>query len=129
MMSQKSRSSSRSAISAITPFDGKCHNLQKNDTQFCANFYRFRDIQILFFYLHQLGIYSMECFSQFYHSTVTVKIYRCLSPIFALALTVSEIDKFYILTSRKQVKVTECNYRDYTFRWQMSKFTHVILHF
>ena len=40
----KSRSKSQSAIFSITPFDGKCQNLQMSPTHFCASSYIFRDI-------------------------------------------------------------------------------------
>ena len=43
----KSRSRSRSTLFRLTPFDGKCQNLQKTPTHFFASSDRFRDIQIL----------------------------------------------------------------------------------
>ena len=43
------RSRSRSGIFAITPFDGKCQNLQMSHTNFCASSNRLRDVKILKF--------------------------------------------------------------------------------
>ena len=43
-LSSKSRSRSRSAIFAITSFNGKCQNQQMSLTHFCASSYHFRYI-------------------------------------------------------------------------------------
>ena len=60
-------------FSQITPFDGKCQNLQMSLTHcFCASSYRLRDITILNF-LHPKKVKITEC-----------------SHIFALALTICE---------------------------------------
>ena len=47
ILSPESRSRSRSAIFAITPFDRKCQVLQMSLTNFCASSYRFRDLNSL----------------------------------------------------------------------------------
>ena len=76
-----SNSLQESKIFAIRLFDGKCQYLQKTShIHFCADSYRFNDINILIF------------------------------------------------TFRKQVKVTQHNFRKYTIRWQISKSTKVSLH-
>ena len=75
----------------MTPFDGKCQNLQMSPTQFCASFYRFSDIKIANFYLQKAGQDHRVPFSQLHHSTANDNIYRCIPQIFALALTSSKI--------------------------------------
>ena len=49
LLPPKNISRSRSAIFAITPFDGICQNLQMFPTHFYAISYRFRDIDIFNF--------------------------------------------------------------------------------
>ena len=128
----------QSIILAMTPFNGKCQNLQKintffalalrfsviilkkinlkkvghghrvqflqwhhsmanakiyqRHTHFCANFYHFRDIKFKNFDFQKIGQGHRVQFSQWHLSMENAKIYRCLSHIFALALTVSEIE-------------------------------------
>ena len=48
--------------------------------------------------------------------------------IFAPALTVSEILTFQICTFKKLVMLTECNFRNAAIRWQLSKYTNVIVY-
>ena len=45
------RSRSRSTTFALTPFDGKCQNVQKTHTYFCTSSIFFRDINFLNVYL------------------------------------------------------------------------------
>ena len=87
----KSRSRSRSAIFAITLFDGKCQNLRMLSENICASSYRFRDITF-FNLLPPKGISrSRSAFSQLHHSMANVKIYKSFAHIFAQCLTVSKI--------------------------------------
>ena len=51
----KSRSRSQSAILAMTPFHGKCENLQMSLLHFYARSYHFSDIKCLSFYLQKVG--------------------------------------------------------------------------
>ena len=69
--------------------DGKCKNLQMSHTHFRASSYPFRDI-ILIFYLKKVGQGHRVHFSQLQYSMANSKIYKCLTHIFALALTVSK---------------------------------------
>ena len=60
----KSRSRSRSILPAVTPFDGKCQNMQTNPTQICASSYRFRDKHFKFVSSkvgHGHGIQFSQC--------------------------------------------------------------------
>ena len=87
-VSSKSRSRSQSTIFALTLFDGKCQNLQKTSTHFCANCYHFRYIIFLFKKVDQ--DHGVQI-SHWYHSMANITIYKRLSHIFVLALTVSDI--------------------------------------
>ena len=72
----KSRSRSRSKIFTLTTFDGKCQNLQKTTTQFCASVYRFRNIKIKIFTIKKLVKVTTYNFSQLFNSMASVKIYK-----------------------------------------------------
>ena len=95
----KSNSRSNSAIYAITPFDGKYQNLQMSPTNFCASYYHFRYIYIYKFFIFDLQVVGQGHrvqFMQLQNSMANVKIYKYLSHIFVLALTIEEKYKFYI---------------------------------
>ena len=51
--------------------------------------------------LPKVGQSHVVQFSQLHHSIANVKIYKCLSHILALALTVSEISQLKMCTSKK----------------------------
>ena len=80
----------RSAIFPFKRFDGKCQNLQMSSTNFCANSHYFRYIKFFIFDLQKVGQDYGVKFLQFHRSMPNVKIYKCLSHIFALGLTVCE---------------------------------------
>ena len=78
LLPSKSRSKSRNAIFEITLFDGKCQILQMTPTHFCASSYRFRDKDLLNFYLEKVGQGYEAQFLQLHRSMANVKIYKCL---------------------------------------------------
>ena len=63
----KSRSRSQSIIVTMTMFNGKCQNLQKTPTHFCASYYCFRDLKYLNFVSLKHGKCHIE---QIYASTL-----------------------------------------------------------
>ena len=73
----KCMSRSRRTIFSVTPFDGKCQNIQINPKSFCANFHLFRDIKILKFYVQNIGQGHGVQFSQWRLPLANVKIYKC----------------------------------------------------
>ena len=75
----------------MTPFNGKCQNLQKTPTHFWASTYHFKDNNILNNWPRQVGQDHRVQFSQWHHSMENFKIYKTFWDIFTLALTVSEI--------------------------------------
>ena len=95
MLTSKKYVKNTNAIFAITPFDGKCQNLQMSPKYFWFSSYYFRDITISNFYLKKVDHGHRVQFSQLDHSKINVKIYKSLSHIFALAVTVTDIYIFY----------------------------------
>ena len=85
----ESRSMARSTIFAIIPFNGKCQNVHMSPTHFCTSSYRFRDVTILNFLPSKSSsrlrstIFAIIPFDD--------KTFKCLTHIFVLAFTVSEI--------------------------------------
>ena len=63
-------------------------------------------------------------FSQLHHLMANVKIYKCLRHYCASSYRFRDVT-IIILNTKKQVKVMECKFRNYTIRWQKSKSTHV----
>ena len=94
-------------------------------TYFCASSYRFRDIKILIFLPSQSSSSSWRVILSINLSMAYVKIYKCLPHILHMFLSFQRYKHFILFTFKKQVKVTECNFRNYTIRWQMSKSTDV----
>ena len=82
----KSRSRSRTAISTITPFNGKCQNLQISHTNLFASSYHFKEFFWNFLLSKSRSGHGVQ-FSQLHDSMANVKIYKY---IFALDLTVCE---------------------------------------
>ena len=70
-------SRSWSAIFSITPFDGKCQNLQICPTHFCASSYHSRDINIKRISPPKVGKGHRVRFSHLHHSMANVEIYQC----------------------------------------------------
>ena len=92
---------SRNVIFVFAPFDDVCQDLQMYPSHFSAGSYRFRDIKILHFYTKKVGQDHEVPFSQLHHSMANVKIYKCLSHIFAFALTVYAIKKILNVHQKK----------------------------
>ena len=76
----------------MTPFDGKCQNLQISSTHFCASAFCFRYITILNLYLEKVGQGHGVQLSQLCHSMAYVKIYKiyCLHFLFSLRCDLCE---------------------------------------
>ena len=68
----KSRSRWRCAIFAFTPFDGTYKNLQMSPMLFCARSYRFRDINSLNVWPSKSKSKSRNAVSQLHHSMANV---------------------------------------------------------
>ena len=91
ILPSKSKSRSPSTIFATTPLDDKCQNLQMTPTHFCANSYCFRYLKFYLFNVKKVDQGHAVQFSQWHLSMANVKIYKCRTDIFAIALTLSEI--------------------------------------
>ena len=69
--------------------------------------------------------------SNFLNYTIRWKISKSINVTHTFLrqlLTFQRYKNSTFVTSKKQVKVTECNFRNYTIRWQMSKSTNVIFY-
>ena len=98
----KSRSRSRSTIFALTPFDGKCENLQKSPPHFCASSRCLRDIKVLHFGFSHVGQDHGVQFSQWQRLMTNVKITKRFPFISALGFTVWKSKSLFCLSSKSR---------------------------
>ena len=73
-----------------------------SSTHLCVTSYIFRDIKILNLWPPKIRSRSQSPIFQLHCSMTDAKICKCLQRIFALVLTVSEIQKFEILQLQKE---------------------------
>ena len=84
------------------PFDGTYQNLQMSPVKKLALAFTFSEIlQYKNFDLKKVGQAQGVQFCHLNRWMENVKIYKCLLRSFALALTVSDIDNFFIFYLRK----------------------------
>ena len=92
-------------------------------TRFCASSYHFRDIYFVIFYLQTVCQGYRVQFLQLHHSRA--KSTNVSDTFLRLLLEFRRYHFFLYLTDKKQVMVKQCNFCNYTIRWQMSKSTYV----
>ena len=86
---------------ALTPFNGKCQNLEMSPSLFCASLYHFRDIKISNCFPSKVGQDHEIQFLQFHHSMANATIYKRLLTFLRKLLPFQRFKNFKFVTFKK----------------------------